>query len=271
MRQLPRRIAPRRQQLLAITRSARHPLWWLPDPAAQQDEAFRRVWQNLRTVTEVRDGRYFTDAWRSHPGPFVMCLVRVPVSGFGPQFDVVREALQPFPFVQYVPNDFLHIPVQEIGFVNEHPTSRHELPRARVDEFIAMAERPLLDFPRFPLVLGPVNSFADSAFLDVTDGGWLSRIHRRLLDFVPLTPSQRFPYLPHMTLAHYIESAPIGNLPAVLAEWRDLELGSFIVDEVDVVSLDTQVEFPPFEVLHRFELGTTRATGGLPLRPHAFD
>lgn len=267
MRRLPRRITPRREQFEVITRSARHPLWWLPDPAAQQDEAFRRVWQNLRTVHTVRDGRHDTGAWRAHSGPFVMCCVKVPAFSFEPEIDEVRAALAAFPFVRMHPNDFLHIPVQEIGFVSEHPALRSEIPQSRVDEFIAMSERPLLDFPKFPVLLGPVNSFADAAFLDVHDGGWISRIHRRLLDFVPIPPSNRYPFLPHMTIAHYDREAPAGNLAAVLADWRDQQLGSFVVDSVDVVALDTQVTFPPFEVLHRFELGTTRATGGLPQRP----
>jgi hypothetical protein len=70
-----------------------------------------------------------------------------------------------------------------------------------------------------------------------------------------------------MTIAHYDREAPAGNLAAVLADWRDQQLGSFVVDSIDVVALDTQVTFPPFMVLHRFELGTTRATGGLPQRP----
>lgn len=165
------------------------------------------------------------------------------------------------------PPSFLHISIQEIGFLSDAPARRDEITRKDLDELISQAHRPLLDFPAFRVVLGPVNSFADAAFLDVDDDGWLSRIHRRLLDFSTVPPSTRYPYLPHMTLAHYDRTAPIGNLPAVLAEWRDLPLGEFTVDRVEVVLLDTQETFPPFEVVHEFRLGTTKATGTFPRRP----
>ncbi len=250
-----------------LKRRVRHPLWWLPDPAMQQREAYRRIWQNLRMVNDVRDGRHDTADWREHAGQFAMCCVRVPSSCFLPELDDLRSVLESIPYVRLHPASFLHIPIQEIGFTSETPVRRNELTRKGLDEFIAQAHRPMLDFPSFPIVLGPVNSFADAAFLDVDDDGWLSRIHQRLLDFATVPPSTRYPYLPHMTLAHYDRTAPIGNLPAVLAEWRDMPLGEFVVDRIDVVLLDTQETFPPFDVAHEFLLGTTRATGTFPQRP----
>lgn len=257
----------RRGQLDVLKRSARHPLWWLPDPAAQQNEAYRRIWQNLRTLREVQDGRHDTSDWRAHDGPFAMCCVRVPKGSLNPAIEDLREALASYPYVRIHPETFLHIPIQEIGFVSQSPTGRDELSRTRLDEFISQSQRPLLDFPKFPVVLGPVNSFSDAAFLDVDDDGWLSRIHRRLLDFIAVTPSTRFPYVPHVTIAHYDRVAPIGNLPAVLAEWRDVPFGTFVVDRVEIVMVDTQETFPPLDVVHTFPLGTTRATGAIPQWP----
>jgi 2'-5' RNA ligase len=267
VRHIPERVAARREQLDVLKRRVRHPLWWLPDPAVQQEEAYRRIWQNLRVVQDVRDGRHDTQEWRARQGPFAMCCVRVPPSCFTPELDSLRTVLESFPYVRLHPESFLHIPIQEIGFLSDSPVQRNDLTRKGLDEFIAQAHRPLLDFPSFPIVLGPVNSFADAAFLDIDDDGWLSRIHRRLLDFAPVPPSTRYPYLPHLTLAHYDRVAPIGNLPAALAEWRDLPLGEFVVDQIDVVLLDTQETFPPFDVVHEFMLGTTRATGAFPRSP----
>ena len=267
VRHLPDRVAARREQLDELKRRVRHPLWWLPDPAAQQQEAYRRVWQNLRAVAEVRDGRHDTPEWRARPGQFAMCCALVPPASFIPELDALRAVLETFPYVRVHPASFLHVPIQEIGFLCESPVHRNDLTRKALDEFIQQAQRPLLDFPAFPVVLGPVNSFADAAFLDVDDDGWLSRIHRRLLDLASVPPSTRYPYLPHLTIAHYDRPAPIGNLPAVLAEWRDLPLGELVVDRVEVVLLDTHEPFPPFEIVHEFRLGTTRATGAFPRRP----
>jgi len=196
-----------------------------------------------------------------------MCCVKVPREALDPEFELVQQALQAFPWVRLHPDSFLHIAVQEIGFITDDPGKRDELAPDRLDEFIAMCERPLLDFPRIPIVFGGVNSFADAAFLDIHDGGWLSRIHRRMLDFVPRPANTKYPYLPHMTIAHYDQVAPVDNLPAVLADWRDRLFGDFVADRIDVVLLSTKETFPPFEVVHTFELGTTRATGSFPTRP----
>lgn len=245
----------------------RHPLWWLPDPGMEQEEGYRRIWQNLRQVADVQDGRHDGPEWRAHDGRFAMCCVRVPTEILPVELSDLRGALANFPFVRLHPDRFLHIPIQELGFVTDEPERRDELTPERLSEFIIMAERPVDDFPRFSITLGGVNSFVDAAFLDVHDGGWLSRIHRRLLDFVVIPPDTRFPYLPHMTIAHYTRSAPIGNLPAVLAEWRDQTFGAFDVTQVEVVLIQTSESYPELETVHAFELGTrTRPVLDAPTR-----
>lgn len=237
----------------------RHPLWWLPDPVTEQEEGYRRVWQNLRQVSEVRDGRHDNAEWRSRNGRFALCCIRVPTDSLSSEITALRSALGAFPFVRLHPDRFLHIPIQELGFVTGAPAQRDELTPHRLNEFINMAERPVADFPSFTITLGGVNSFVDATFLDVHDGGWLSRIHRRLLDFVVIPPDTRFPFLPHVTIAHYTQSAPIGNLPAVLAQWRDQSFGSFGVHHVEVVLVRTSEPYPELETVHAFELGTRHA------------
>jgi 2'-5' RNA ligase len=196
-----------------------------------------------------------------------MVCVPVPGEALLPPINDIREALGQFPFARIHPDSFLHIPVQEIGFMCGEPKRKDDISPDRLDEFLDMAGRALRDFPRFPVTLGPVNSFADAAFLDVHDDGWLSRIQGRLIELMAVSPSTRYPYLPHVTIAHYDRTAPLDNLPGVLAEWRDTQLGSFVITEISVVSLDTQETFPPFVPIHSFPLGMTRATGSIPVRP----
>jgi 2'-5' RNA ligase len=267
LRNASRRVLPGRQQLEVIGRSARHPLWWLPDPVANQEEAYRRIWQNLRTISEVRDGRHDDEVWQGHAGRFAMCCLRIPADALTPAYGDLQAALAQFPFVRQHPDPFLHVPIQEIGYLVDEPQQRDELGPSQLEEFIELAGRPLIDFPQFEVRLGPVNSFADAAFLDVHDNGWLSRIHRRLMDFATVPPSTRFAYVPHVTIAHYDRVAPVGNLPAVLTEWRDQILGAFVAQHIDVVLLRTNESFPPFELAHSFPLGSTRATGEIPIRP----
>jgi 2'-5' RNA ligase len=261
---LPR---PDRERVRSWGRRVRHPLWWLPDSVDEQEEGYRRIWQQLRQMSTVEDGRHDTEQWRNRSGRFALCCVRVPASALGPELAEVRRALQALPFVRLHPDHFLHITIQELGFVTEEPIQRDEFGVERLDEFIEMAERPIAGFAAFDLTLGGVNSFADAAFLDVRDDGWLARIHRRLRDFLILPVDARYPYLPVLTIAHYVADAPISRLPAILAPWRDTRFGSFTVDAVEIVLLQPDEAYPHLEVVHTFPLGTVRAAADVVLRP----
>lgn len=234
---------------------------------SEQEEGFRRVWQNLRQVTEVEDGRHDTVHWRSHPGKFAMCCVRVPGSAIAPEIADVRSALSSLPFVRLHPDHFLHIAIQELGFLSDAPEHRDEFGPDRLEEFIEMSERPISDFAPFEIAFGGVNSFTDAAFLDIHDGGWLSRIHRRLRDFAIVPVDVRYPYLPTLTIAHYVDSVPIGRLPAILSEWRDTEFGAFTVRDVDIVLLRPTEAYPALEIAHRFALGSGRHPAEIAFRP----
>lgn len=233
----------------------RHPLWWLPDIPSEQDEAYRRIWQHLRQVSSVVDGRHDTAGWRSRNGDFVLCCVRIPAGELHPSLDEAREALSQFPFVRLHPDHFLHIPVQELGFLTTNPGRRDEFGQEWLDEFVVQAENPISEFGQFDVTLGGLNSFVDALFLDVHDNGWLHRIQARLIDFVAIPPNTQYSYLPEATIAHYTESAPMENLVATLTPWRDQMFGTFHVESIDVVKLQTGEPYPELELVHRFELG----------------
>jgi 2'-5' RNA ligase len=230
-------------------------LWWLPDIPSEQDEAYRRIWQNLRQSTQVADGRHDSAEWRNHTGDFALCCVRIPASSLTSNIEDLRAVLRHFPFVRLHPDAFLHITVQELGFIAARPRARDEISPQRLAEFIAQADLPISDFPAFDVSLGGVNSFVDAAFLDVHDDGWLARIQRRLIDFVAIPPDQRFSFLPQVTIAHYTEAAPIDNLPAALAPWRDQTFGVLRVESIDIVRLRTDETYPQLTLEHTFELG----------------
>jgi hypothetical protein len=223
----------------------RHPIWWLPDIPTEQDEAYRRIWQGLRQHRHVRDGRHDTEAWRSRSGRFALCIVRVPSSALCAPMVALRQTLDEIPFVRLHPDYFLHIPVQELGFVVAKPAARDELSSDRLDEFVHHARDPVAGFRAYPVRLGGINSFLDAPFLDVHDGGWCSRIHHRLRSIVAIPPDNRYPYLPHVTIGHYTARRPIGHLPAMLTPWRDVELGEFTATELEVVTLAVDEPYPP--------------------------
>lgn len=233
----------------------RHPLWWLPDVPSEQDEAYRRIWANLRQVDRVVDGRHDTEDWFKRSGDFVYVCARIPSDILTPDYERLTGILQEFPFTRVIPPSYLNITVQELGYHTERPEGRDEFTQHWLDEFIHHAETPIGSFRPFDVRLGGANSYVDAAFLDVHDNGWLSRIHTRLLDFVSQPPSMRYAYLPELIVAQYVQVASIDSLVRALTPFRDTTFGSFRVNTIDVMRVSTSETFAVPQLVHSFELG----------------
>jgi len=212
-----------------------------------QAEAYRRVWQRFRTFAEVVDGRHDTADWRGQGGPFAVCVVRVPAGALQPALDECRAALSDQPFVRWHPDHFLHISLQELGFVCDTPARPDEISPARLEEFATAAASALADRGPLEIHLGGVNSFQDAVFLDVDDHGACHQLHRRLNDVAAVPRASRFAFLPHTTIAHYTDVRPIGDIPATLAPWRDIRFGTFTVRQIEIVTLGLTDPYPPLE------------------------
>lgn len=220
-----------------------------------QDEAYRRVWQAFRTLERLADGRHDTEDWRSHEGVYAVCAVRVPAVALRPALDECRTALAAYPFVRAHPDHFLHITLQELGFVCNAPGRPDEITPARLEEFATAAAAPVAEHRAFDVCLGGVNSFQDAAFLDVHDGGHCARLHGRLFELAAVPRAPRYAYLPHSTIAHYTADAPVAGLAATLARWRDVRFGTVRVTEVEIVTLRLDQPYPPLESYAVIPLG----------------
>jgi 2'-5' RNA ligase len=219
-------------------------LWRDRRAARKQETAFRHIWQSFRTFKTVEDGRHDTEEWRAHEGVFAVCVVRVPASALQPALDELREALGGYPFIRTHPDGFLHVMLQELGFVCANPERRDEMSLARLEEFVVSVTPELSSATAFEIRTGGANAFQDAVFLDIRDRGYCARLHARLREIAAVPSVPRFAYLPHTTIAHFTESAPIGNVPAALARWRDREFGTFRVDQIEIVTLRLDEPYP---------------------------
>jgi hypothetical protein len=237
----------------------------MPDIPAEQNRSFERIWHTFTDPGRLEDGRHDSEAWTRRAGDFVMCCVRIPVDALVPETGEIRSALAKKPYARVHPPEFLHIAVQELGFVTKKPARRDEFTEARLDEFLSYIDRPISDFNPFVIRLGGINSFADAPFIEVRDNGWLSRIHLRMRDFVIVPPNKYFPYLPFATIAHYTDSVPAADAIDLLTPYRDIPLGSFRATSLDIVRLRVNEPYPPLEVVHTIRLGLHHLEA--PIRP----
>ncbi len=142
------------------------------------------------------------------------------------------------------PDRFLHITLQELGFVVETPSRLDEMTPARLEEFAQSAVGPASASRAFSIQLGGVNSFQDAVFLEVRDGGRLSQLHEQLFDLAVVLRQPAFPYLPHCTIGHYHGDTPINDAIKAVVPWREANLGEIRVSEIEVVTLDLDQSYP---------------------------
>lgn len=212
-----------------------------------EDESFRRVWQTFRTFGHLADGRHDGPDWRSHEGVYAICIVRVPAPLLKRPLAQCRAALAAYPFARVHPDHFLHVSLQELGFVCERPERPDEITRERLEEFATAAAGALADRAPFAVSLGGVNSFQDAAFLDVHDDGSCGRLHGRFFELAAVPRVPRYAFLPHVTIAHYTAEAPADGLVADLARWRDVRFATFPVTAVEIVTLRLDEPYPELE------------------------
>lgn len=99
----------------------------------------------------------------------------------------------------------------------------------------------------FTLKAGGVNAFQDAIFLDIDDRGACFRLYSRLRQLAAIRTESPFPFVPHLTIAHFSDTAPIGGVPALLAPWRDRSFGVVAVDQVEVVTIPVDQTYPALE------------------------
>lgn len=237
----------------------RHPFWWLPDVPSEQDESYRRIWSHLRQTEFVADGRHDTEDYLNRRGDLVIICARVPAECFTPSLTALQDTLAQHDYVRLVPESNYNITVQELGYLSSRPDGRDEITPQWLDEYLEQCQVSLKDFRPFDVRIGGANSYTDSAFLDIHDNGWFSRIQEVLVDFVSQPPRNRYPYLPELIIAQYIKSAPIGSLVHDLTPFRDVEFGNFRVEQIDVLRIPTTAGFAEPELVQSYPLG--RLTG----------
>ncbi|MGC4106469.1 MAG: 2'-5' RNA ligase family protein [Thermomicrobiales bacterium] len=250
-------------------RRVRHPLSWMPDVPVEQSRALEQTWEAFLRDTTVVDGRHDSDRWQQRHSAFALCCVRVPAETLQPALDELRAALEDVPFLRLHPDSFLHIPIQELGFLKRFPKQRDEINDSRLEEFASVARIPVGEYTPFEVTLGPINSFRDAPFLDVRDNAFLARLHRRLLDVAVVPPSTRYAYLPHVTIGHYTREAPIGDLHERLLPFRETTFGSFTVTELDIITLSTDEAYPEPTLIARLPLATASTTTPFTSAPNA--
>lgn len=218
-------------------------------------DAYQRVWDAFQRTEVTDDGRHDTPHWRAHTGPYAVCVVRVPAESLQPRLDALRGDLARLSGLRLHPDRFLHITLQELGFVVDAPAQADEISVARLEEFAQAAAGSISSLAPFEITIGGGNSFQDAVFLDVGRGGRLALMHERLFELAAIPRIPTYPYLPHCTIAHYDGSTEPQDAVAALTPWRGEILGQLTIAEVEIVTLEPSEPYPDLQSYAVIPLG----------------
>lgn len=222
---------------------------------SELQSSYRRVWEAFTHAPSTADGRHDTPRWRGSSGPYAACIVRVPADVLQPQLSAVRDHLQTLPEIRLHPDHFLHIMLQELGFVVPHPSRRDEISAVRLEEFAQSAIEPVSSTAPFQISLGPVNAFEDAVFLETGGGARLSRLHSRLFELAAIPSEPEYPFLPHCTVGHFTGVSSVASAVAALTPFRATPLGTLQITEVEIVTMAASEPYPGLESFAVIPLG----------------
>jgi len=210
----------------------------------QGTRSYEEVWERFVSGRTLEFGGHRDPQWQSGHEYSASFVIPVDVSRFTERLRPPREALENETYVSLHPDHFMHITLLLLGFLTPEPEEDNEVSGARLRELGEGAKESLSDFPPFSVELANLNAFPGAVFVEVHDGGGISRLQDALCAGCGL---KRPAGPPHLTLA-YIQ-APDGtpapeSLVSAISEYRDWPVGTLRVERAELTLLDVHDERP---------------------------
>jgi 2'-5' RNA ligase len=155
----------------------------------------------------------------------------------------LRDSVSGLSGVRLHPDHFLHVTLQELGFVVDAPTDVDEISATRLEEFALATADAVTGMSPFTVAFRGANSFRDAIFLEPA-ASRLTELHERLFALAALPTEPDFSYLPHCTIAHYDGTTPTRAAEQRIAPWRERTFGVLDVIEIEIVTLDPRETYP---------------------------
>jgi RNA 2',3'-cyclic 3'-phosphodiesterase len=206
-------------------------------------KSYGEIWEEFVSRRTLEFGGHRDPAWQSGHDYSASFMIPADVSRFDDRLRPTREALEIEPYVSLHPNHFMHITLLLLGFLSPEPGGENEVSSARLAKLGERAKESLAGFPTFSVELANLNAFPGAVFVEVHDGGGISRLQEALCTSCGF---KRPPGPPHLTLA-YIQ-APDGtpapdSLVSAISQYRDWPVGTLQVERAELTLLNVHDEY----------------------------
>ncbi len=219
---------------------------------------YREIWENFISNRVLEFGGHRDPNWSAGHELSASFVIPVDVSRFEERLRPVREDLALEPYVSLHPDHFMHITLLILGFLTPEPEAENEIRSERLTSLGEEAEEALKDFAPFTVEFANVNAFPGAVFVEVYDGGEISRLQDAICAGCGLKRPQG---PPHLTLA-YLQApdgttAPETLIPA-MERYRDWPVGELKVERAELTLLNVHDDYPAPKTLREIPLAGSR-------------
>jgi 2'-5' RNA ligase len=225
----------------------------------QMRDRFNSTWEERLRPPKITENWVYNDEWAKGRTQYITFLIRIKESTIIEQVSRIQENLLQFPCVDPFPSEYLHITVKGTGkFLVGNKKNNDEIQSEELPKLISDAEIVLSSFSPFTVSLSNINCFTEVLCIEVYDEGVIREVNRTLsrVNGINKTKYDYPRFLPHMSISQFKCSEGYDDLIDYLEDARDVELGTTLIDEIELVKalLPKEGRYPRLETLHRFKL-----------------
>jgi len=226
---------------------------------------YEKAWSDFRTSSVSQEGAFVPAPQRFvWTGTQLSCLIRL--EGASPELlaAIRREqrALLRYAGVMVHPRYFLHMTVRMFGEAEEscHGAACEVRDRAGVSvsssEIDVTLREALAGTPACPITFRGLNSWREAPFLQVFDGGGISRIRGRISQALSEIEDREYAdgFVPHLTLGYYCDGADLPAIAAYIGTRRDVFMGELVPRAVEMVWSRGGTPYPQLITIGRYPL-----------------
>lgn len=168
----------------------------------------------------------------------------------------IQNELKKFPCVKILEDDYLHITIKPIGFLNNRKQYEDSYSDKDVNLLIEKAKDTFSKAPSFDIKLKRLNLFDDCIFIEVKDNGIIENLNKKLLTIPNIQKLSRdYPnFIPHVAIAQFKNDKKFKKMVKAIEKFRDTYFDETRITEVALIKLHLSTGHPKIEPCITFKL-----------------
>lgn len=172
------------------------------------------------------------------------------------KLNFVKEKLKKFSCIKILDNDYLHITIKPLGFLDNNKVYDDSYSEEDLNNFIEKAKTIFSKTKTFSVELKRLNFFDDCIFIEVEDENKIGKLNREIIEVLEIKKLSRDDpnFIPHIAITHFNNNKDFKEAIKVVEVLRNIKFGKIHIGKVDLVKLDISKGEPKIKPYAEFKL-----------------